>query len=98
MLDIVIPSYNNSAVLARCLRTLEHAAPRRHRLIVVDDGSAGEHRSLVAETVAALDRDVRLLTHDENRGFKEAILTAMRFSDARYVLLLNDDTVPTPDF
>ena len=45
-----------------------------------------------------LDRPTRLLTHHENHGFKEAILTAMRFSIADYVLLLNDDTVPTHDF
>lgn len=98
LLDIVIPTYNNSSVATKCLRMLEQVAPRRHRLVVVDDGSREEHRNQVAETLAGLDRSVHLLTHDQNKGFKEAILTAMRFSDARYVLLLNDDTVPTPDF
>ena len=97
-LDIVIPTYNNSSVATKCLRMLEQVAPRRHRLVVVDDGSREEHRNQIAETLAGLDRSVHLLTHDQNKGFKEAILTAMRFSDARYVLLLNDDTVPTPDF
>jgi GT2 family glycosyltransferase len=77
---------------------LEHGAPGRHRVLVVDDGSAAEHRSRVAEVVAGLDRDARVLSHETNQGFKEAILTAMRCSTARYVLLLNDDTIPTADF
>jgi len=97
-LDIVIPSYNNSGILSRCLMALEQGAPGRHRVLVVDDGSGPEHRARVADVIASLDRDAQVLTHDVNKGFKEAILTAMRFSTARYVLLLNDDTVPTADF
>jgi GT2 family glycosyltransferase len=98
LLDIVIPSYNNSRVLSRCLQALETVAPRRHRLIVVDDGSDSEHRARVAEAVSGLNREAQLLAHDANKGFKEAILTAMRLSEAQYVLLLNDDTIPTMDF
>jgi GT2 family glycosyltransferase len=98
LLDIIIPTYNNSSVAIRCLRALEQAVPGRHRLVVVDDGSNAEHRQRVADALAGVDRRVQLLAHEHNKGFKEAILTAMRFSDARYVLLLNDDTVPIPDF
>ncbi|MDX1406681.1 MAG: glycosyltransferase [Saprospiraceae bacterium] len=98
MLDIVIPSYNNSVILSRCVMALELAAPGRHRIVIVDDGSDPPHRDQLQTTLQAIDRDLHLLQHEHNQGFKEAILTAMAFCDAQYVLLLNDDTVPTRDF
>ena len=97
-IDIVIPTFNNSPVLSRCLRTLEQVAPGRQRVIVVDDGSTSEQHASMEAAIAALERDACLLTHETNKGFKEAILTAMRFSTAPCVLLLNDDTIPTIDF
>ncbi|MDX1476255.1 MAG: glycosyltransferase [Saprospiraceae bacterium] len=98
MLDIVIPSYNNSIVLSRCLAALAMTVPGRHRLVIVDDGSASPHKEQLARTLAQFDREVLLLEHPHNRGFKEAVLTAMQHCHDRYVLLLNDDTVPTRDF
>ena len=98
MLDIIIPSYNNSTILSRCLLALDLVAPHRHRLIIVDDGSDEEHKNALHQVLSNFDRPLHVLTHEQNKGFKEAILTAMQFSDAQYVLLLNDDTVPTQDF
>jgi GT2 family glycosyltransferase len=95
-LDIVIPSYNNSQIFSRCIRAIEKASPGRTNLLVVDDGSNSLHRSQMEKVLRGMQYSI--ITHSENRGFKESIISAMQCSEAEYVLLLNDDTVPTLNF
>ena len=66
----------------------------RTEIIVVDNGSADGSAAFVRENYP----EVRLIALPENTGFTGAVNTGTAASGADYVLLLNNDTVPEPEF
>jgi GT2 family glycosyltransferase len=87
---VSIVTYNCSALVADCLRSLER---QRNdvalRVVVVDNASSDD-------TVQAIRRDhpwVEVIASRQNRGFAWATNEALRGDDAEYVLLLNPDTI-----
>lgn len=98
MADVVIPFYNQARLLARCLRALDLSGCRDLQVVLVDDGSAPAELERVREACGRLSLSTRLVSHPENRGYKESIHTGLRACDGRHVILLNSDTIPTPGF
>jgi GT2 family glycosyltransferase len=98
MADILIPFFNRHAVLLRCLRSLRDAVGDRNRILLVDDGSGRRERAAVDAFLGTFGRPVDVVTHARNRGYKEAICTGFRAGSEPEVILLNSDTVVTPDF
>lgn len=98
MVDVVIPFYNQARLLARCLKALELSDCRGLQVVLVDDGSAPADLQRVEEVCRRLSYPVRLVSHPENRGYKESIHTGLQACGGRHVILLNSDTVPTPGF
>jgi N-acetylglucosaminyl-diphospho-decaprenol L-rhamnosyltransferase len=94
--DVSVSVVNTSSrdLLLACLASLEDDPGRRCRVEVValdnasDDGSA----DAVRERFPA----VRLIEHDERRGFGENHNTVIRSTSGRYVLVLNEDTTLEP--
>lgn len=97
MIEIVIPIYNEARLVIRCLRALR-ASTEASRLILVDDGSAWAERALLDDYLASASLEVRMITHEVNRGFKEAARSGLDATTGRQVILLNTDTVVTPGF
>ena len=62
------------------------------RITVVDNGSTDGS----AGSIAAQYPDVKLFALPENRGFTGGLAAALRGSDARDVIFLNNDAVPEP--
>ena len=92
-ISIVIVSYNVRDILARCLDSLQNAAPGRAiEVIVVDNASNDGTGSMVREKYPA----VRLLANDSNRGFAAASNQGIAASRGRSLLLLNPDTEILP--
>jgi glycosyltransferase involved in cell wall biosynthesis len=92
--SVIVPAFNNSEGLRRCLEALgeQTYAADRHEIVVVDNGSSEDLRSVVAPCPRA-----RLLREDEpgsyaarNRGIAEATGEALAFTDS--------DCVPTHDW
>jgi GT2 family glycosyltransferase len=98
MIDVIIPFYNQHQLLVRCLKALELSACRSLDVVLVDDGSAPEELDRVRGFCGRLSLPVRLISHAENRGYKESIHTGLEACGNPFVLLLNSDTVPTPGF
>lgn len=95
LLSIVIPTYNESADIRS---TLDAACAIRHRkneVIVVDDASTDDTRSIVHEYS---DRGVRLLTLTENRGVAAARNVGLREARGEIMVFLNADAHLRPDF
>lgn len=95
-LSVVIPSYENAALLEGCLAALERARAAhpalRFEVIVVDNGS----RDGSAERAAASTLGVRLIALARNRGFAAAVNVGLRARRGRHVLLLNSDAEIEP--
>jgi len=96
--DVIIPFYNQHQLLGRCLKSLELAGCRDLEVILVDDGSAAAELDRVRDFSRRLSLPSRLLSHPENRGYKESIHSGLAVCDNRYVILLNSDTIVTPGF
>ena len=101
-LSVIIVSYNVEAFLSQCLvsveRAIKHysAASGKHDAIevcVVDNISVDG----TTEMVKTKFPWVKLIENKENVGFSIANNQAIKISEAKYVLLLNPDTVVQED-
>jgi N-acetylglucosaminyl-diphospho-decaprenol L-rhamnosyltransferase len=95
--DILIVSYNTSAILRDCLRSIEAHRPPPDEIslqIRVFDNASSD------DTVEMVGRDfpeVLLHLSDKNVGFGRANNSLAADSDAELLLLLNSDTICTSD-
>jgi polyprenyl-phospho-N-acetylgalactosaminyl synthase len=71
---IIIPSFNEEAVLRS---TLEPLLVKPYTIVVVDDGSANDQASFIA------DLPVTVIRHDQNLGQGAALETGMQYALAK---------------
>ncbi len=95
---VLIVTHNDAADLDACFATIASQEHRPLEVVVVDcasgDGSAEAARR-AGETNAL---PTTLLPLDENRGFAGGMNEALAHTGARFVLSLNADARPRPDF
>jgi GT2 family glycosyltransferase len=91
--EVLIAHRNNAEQLRRCLDALA-AQTERPAVCVIDDASTDETPQLIPSAYP----DVRYLRLDSNVGFSRANNHGIRTSTADWVVLLNNDTVPEPNF
>jgi glycosyltransferase involved in cell wall biosynthesis len=90
-LSLVIPAFNEAAVIEQAVREAEAALPRhftRSEVLVVDDGSTDGTAGIVERLLPAA-RWTRLLRHSVNRGYGAALRTG--FESARFELVAFTD-------
>ena len=79
-LSIVMPAYNEEGNILEALRRADRVASRLcadYEIIVVDDGSRDRTAELV-RSVSDCNQRVRLVSHENNRGYGEALRTGFR--------------------
>lgn len=94
--DIVICVHDAPRSVENCLRSVVSARRPGDRIVVVDDASGTETRSLV-ERFARTQSGVVLVRFEDNLGYTRAANAGMRETSAPYVVLLNSDTVVAQD-
>lgn len=92
VLDIVIPIFNQVALLRGCLGALADATTVKANVIVVDDGSDEDVRAVVTEVYP----EAKYLRMSSNQGFPAAVQRGVGFGSAPFVLLLNSDVTLHP--
>jgi GT2 family glycosyltransferase len=95
--SIIIPNYNGQQYLEDCLLSLKGASYDNHEVILVDNGSKDNS----VEVAQKLSQGIIVIKNKDNLGFAAAVNQGIKkaLSDgAKYILLLNNDTVVTPDF
>ncbi len=86
-LSLVVPAYNEEAIVASTLRNLLDAFERagvRLELVVVDNGSKDRTGAIVAE-LAASRRQVRPIRVDVNRGYGYGVLQGVPHCTAPWI-------------
>jgi protoporphyrinogen oxidase len=91
--SIVLPAYNEEDNILEALRRAGRVASRLcedYEIIVVDDGSRDRTAELV-RSIAARNSRVRLISHDGNRGYGEALRTGFRSARMDLVFFTDAD-------
>src|SRR3954452_16090412 len=90
---ILLPCFNEVGNIAAAVaeaRVAASAAADQHEIVVVDDGSTDGTRA-EATRLARIDPSVRILTHEENRGYGAALRTGINAVTQPWILLTDAD-------
>ena len=90
---IVLPCFNEAGNVATAIaeaRAAALAAAARFEIIVVDDGST-DGTGLIARGAVEADSRVRLLSHEQNRGYGAALQTGIGAARMPWTLLTDAD-------
>ena len=82
--SVVIPAYNEAAVIAEVVTSLASAGPW-HEIIVVDDGSTD------GTCTRATSAGATVVRHPYNKGNGAAVKSGIRTSTGEYVLIVDGD-------
>lgn len=88
--SIVIVSYNTKDLTKNCLKSIyEKVQELEFEVYVVDNNSSDGSCEMIEEEF----HQVKLIRNTENKGFGAANNIAIKKSNAKYVFLLNTDTI-----
>jgi glycosyltransferase involved in cell wall biosynthesis len=92
-LSLVLPAYNEEAVIGHAIREAAEVLPKiaiRYEILVVDDGSR-DATCAVAEGEAARHPHVRVLRHDVNQGYGAALRTGFEAASLPLIAFTDAD-------
>ena len=94
--DIIICVHNALDDTRRCLDSLIEHTTQPYQLILVDDGSGEQTAQYLGEFSAS--HQSLLLRSEQPTGYPSAANRGMRASSAEFLVLLNSDTILTPEW
>lgn len=89
ILSVVIPCYNSSEYMGKCIKSVL-VAGEDVEIIVVDDGSWDDTLKIAKEYEAKYPTIVRAI-HQENKGHGGAVNTGLRAATGRYFKVVDSD-------
>jgi len=92
--SVIVPNWNGINFVGMCLDSLAQLHFENFEVIVVDNGSTDGSRELIEEKYPW----VRLQKLPHNMGFAIACNEGIKTSNAKYVVLLNNDIEVTPNW
>ena len=94
VVSVIVPNWNGMRFVSMCLDSLDQLYFENFEVIVVDNGSTDGSRELIEEKYPW----VRLLKLPHNKGFAIACNEGIKNSNAKYIVLLNNDIEVAPDW
>lgn len=91
---IIVVTYNSARFLARQRAALDALTERDWELIVLDNASAPDQRP----DRDKLSTNAKIIQNETNLGFAEGNNVAARATNAPYLVFLNPDAFPKPDW
>src|SRR6187455_37597 len=94
LVDIIIPTFNGKYLLEKHLPKVIKYSDHLSKVIVVDNGSTDG----TVQWLSTQYPQVQVLRNTSNLGFTKPINQGVSVSDAEYLVLLNNDVEPIPDY
>ncbi len=94
--SVVVVTYNHGTTLPACLAAVNRLEPAPERVVLVDNASS-DGSTQIAE-VHARSIPLQLIRRDTNTGFSAASNTGIGRTSSPWLLSLNPDCAPRPDF
>lgn len=97
--SIIIPVYNVSAYIERCVRSVMRQTYSHIECILVDDATQDDSIGQCKQMIAVYQGPIQflILSHQQNRGLSAARNTATDAATGDYVFYLDSDDEITPD-
>lgn len=92
--SVIIPNWNGRELLKDCLKSLQNQSYTKFEIILVDNGSVDDSINFTQQHFPK----VKIVKLNKNYGFAKAINEGVKRSQARYVILLNNDTTVDKNF
>lgn len=96
-IDIIICVHNALDDVRKCLDSVQENTDQPFNLIIVDDGSDQSTRDYLHRFVNSHSR-CQLIRNEQAMGYTKAANAGMRASKSSYLVLLNSDTIVTPNW
>ncbi len=94
--SVVIITWNHAGTLPACLAALTRLEPAPQRVVVIDNASEDGSQKVAAGFAEQLP--LQVLHEQHNTGFAAAANRGLLATTTPYVLLLNPDCAPEPDY
>lgn len=96
-LSVVVPVYNEEAVLIQTYRRLIGVlADYSYEIVFVDDGSS-DQSSLILENLAQHDSHVKGLVLSRNFGHQSAVTAGLHYAQGQAVVIIDADLQDPPE-
>ncbi|MBP7055786.1 MAG: glycosyltransferase family 2 protein [Candidatus Omnitrophica bacterium] len=92
--DIIIPVWNQLEATRECVESIVKNTTIPYRLILVDNASDKNTAAYLDGIKASGVAPAVIISNNENLGFVKAVNQGLRLSDAPYVCVMNNDTIP----
>ena len=105
--SVIVLNWNGARLLPECLSALACQTYRDFELWLVDNGSIDSSRTLLHDLegskqpswlTAPLPLPARIIRNEDNIGFSGANNQAIRQVASKYIVTLNNDAIPAPDW
>lgn len=99
MVSVILPIYNNAATLQELvLRIKENlSAIGPFEMVAVNDHSP-DNSDVVLRTLQTQHQELKVITHDRNRGQHQAILSGMKGATGNIFVVMDADLQDNPEF
>ena len=94
--SIIIPVRNNFYYTLNCITSVFNHT-KDFELIVIDNGSTDETPAYL-QALIVKHHNVKVATYKENQSFAKSCNTGMEQAKGDYIILLNNDTLVTPNW
>lgn len=95
--DIIICVHNAYEDVKRCIESVFEFTSFPYHIILVDDGSAEQTRDYLTG-ISNTCPNISLIRNEIGKGYTFAANAGLKSSTGDYVILLNSDTIVTPDW
>jgi GT2 family glycosyltransferase len=96
-ISVIVTNWNGYGLLKKNLEQIIKASPEAEEIILADDASE-DNSVKFAENLAKRYPKLKIIAHKQNQGFGKNSNDAVRKAVGDYVVLLNNDILPDPNY